>query len=462
MAGYTNTAPDGKPFPSGRSYHALGIFETRTGKELYQVSNSSELSDRCHVFAFSPDNSVFAAGPIGNEGNIFYFWEAATGKKCAKLVGPDNTKIVYEMVFSPDGKTLALRLMGKELELYDVSSRTKLQRVSVAREPHPLDEKFAFKSAGAAFNITSMAFSQDSKLIAIGNDDGNVDLWDVATRQRGAHIGGGPRPLIRWERRPVQSLAFSPDGRCVLTSNGALIKDLDAGLRLWEVASNKTILRIVEPSIRTLRGFALSHDGKTLAVSGEEPTVVAVWNLPATLLGRKPTGEKLTPADLETRWTDLASADPGKAYAAIWTLAAVPGQSVPLLKERLKPVSRALPTAQLIADLDSDQFAIRQKAMQDLEGLGELARPALSEALAGKPSKELRASAELLLERLGKPIQSPKRLLAIRACALLEEIATPEARKVLASWEKGAPGAQLTEEAKGSLQRLVGRDKSQR
>src|SRR5436309_7536857 len=52
---------------------------------------------------------------------------------------------------------------------------------------------------------------------------------------------------------------------------------------------------------------------------------------------------------------------------------------------------------QLIGELDSDQFAVREKATQDLEKLGEAVAPALRKALANKPSAEVRKRVERLL-----------------------------------------------------------------
>jgi hypothetical protein len=56
--------------------------------------------------------------------------------------------------------------------------------------------------------------------------------------------------------------------------------------------------------------------------------------------------------------------------------------------------------SQLIADLDSDRFAKREKANQSLADFGELAEPAMREALAGKPSAEVRQRLQKLLGAL--------------------------------------------------------------
>src|SRR5207244_10810736 len=112
--------------------------------------------------------------------------------------------------------------------------------------------------------------------------------------------------------------------------------------------------------------------------------------------------KKLTPAELAALWDDLASKDAAAAGEAVAALANVPEQAMPWLREHLPPA--AVPDADkvraLVAELASDKFAVRTRAEQELLQLGDLAAPALEQALAGKPSLELRRRAELLLATL--------------------------------------------------------------
>jgi hypothetical protein len=174
----------------------------------------------------------------------------------------------------------------------------------------------------------------------------------------------------------------------------------------------------------------------------------------AAVLGSAVTAqaEEKKVADL---WTELASADAAKAYQAILTLTATPQEAVPLLKKMLRPIPApdADKIAQLLKDLQSDKFAVRDKAMQALEKLGEVVEPDLRKASA-VGTVEARRRIEKLLERLQGPVTQPEVLQGLRAIEVLENIGTREAREVLQGLAKGAPGARLTQEARASVDRL--------
>jgi HEAT repeat protein len=155
----------------------------------------------------------------------------------------------------------------------------------------------------------------------------------------------------------------------------------------------------------------------------------------------------------------LGSDDAVAAQRAVWQLAAAPKESVPLLRERLfklrdRPQADQAVVERLLADLDSDEFTVRDRAGTELEKLGEDAEPALRKALEGKPSPEVRSRAEKLLVKFADPKNRQDGIWALRALAVLERADTAEAREVLEGLGSAKTADWLTREARSVLARL--------
>jgi hypothetical protein len=167
----------------------------------------------------------------------------------------------------------------------------------------------------------------------------------------------------------------------------------------------------------------------------------------------RPKATRLTPAKLEALWGDLAGALP-RAYPARAALLASPEDSLPFLKEKLRPVpaADAARVKRLIAELGDKRFAVREKAMADLQQLGEQAAPLLREALRTAKSLEARRRLETLLKGLDG--WSAEKQRTLRALDVLESVGTPPARTLLQSLAGGLPGCFLTREAQAALRRL--------
>ena len=157
-------------------------------------------------------------------------------------------------------------------------------------------------------------------------------------------------------------------------------------------------------------------------------------------------------------WDDLAGTDAAKAYRAVWQLADSPQEAVELLRSKLEPVKAPDPKRidQLITALDANGFEERKRAKTELAALAEFVEPALRAAAktpaSAEVGKQLADLLEKFAERRLKP--TPEQLRPVRAVEVLEEIGTAEAKDVLRTMAKGAPGATLTREARASLKRL--------
>jgi hypothetical protein len=217
---------------------------------------------------------------------------------------------------------------------------------------------------------------------------------------------------------------------------------------------------------------------------------------------RAEAAEPASPSDAPQKlWADLASADEVTVMRAILGLAKNPQDSITFLKSNLQPV-KADPqrVERLIADLDSNQFATRQRAVEELEYLGKYVKADLEKALASAQGIETKQRVQQLLDKMPKKIEDPKQLppqrgnganvvvravngqqqiivngvpidgsgkppagpvgpsmywvRAVRAAALLEHMGTKEAKELLEKLAAGEADALPTEQAKAALERL--------
>ena len=117
--------------------------------------------------------------------------------------------------------------------------------------------------------VDAVAFSPDGKLLATGNGDGYVRLWNPATEQA---IGA---PLPADPQDGVGAVAFSPDGKLLATAGG------DGYVRLWNPATRQAAgAPLLADSQDGVSAVAFSPDGKLLATAGGDG-YVRLWN-PAT------------------------------------------------------------------------------------------------------------------------------------------------------------------------------------
>jgi hypothetical protein len=94
--------------------------------------------------------------------------------------------------------------------------------------------------------------------------------------------------------------------------------------------------------------------------------------------------------------------------------------------------------ARLIAELDDDDFATRERTSAELAASGEAAAAALRAALVGGPSAEVRLRLKRLLQGLKEANHPAEVVREVRGVEVLEQVGTREARRVLlGGWRRG-------------------------
>jgi RNA polymerase sigma factor (sigma-70 family) len=424
--GLSALSPDGNILASSTDDGMIRLVNATTGKEV----RAWKAHDRTlWALVFSADGKrLYSAG--GWEPKI-RVWDVATARCAAEMGGYRDG--IMQLALSPDGRFLVSSgnhaVEACDLRLWDLQTGREVRRfpVHLQMKHHPV-------------------FSPDSRWLAaatsrpgVAKTGGEVQVWEVATGRR-LHILAG-------HKQPVIALAFSTDSRVLATGS------VDQTVRLWDLAGGRERKRLLghEGSILSL---AFAPDDRRLAASSPDAPVY-LWDVAAVTRRALP-GGALSPAQQEALWQELGNDDPSKAYPAVVALAAAPRQAVHLLGRNLQPVPLADAglMKKTMADLESDDFAIRQKASAVLEKLGESALAAMRDELARNPSPEAARRLKALLNRADNTELSGALLRAVRAVAVLEQIGTPEAKQLLRKLAKGALEARLTGEAKGVLERL--------
>jgi WD40 repeat protein len=126
------------------------------------------------------------------------------------------------------------------------------------------------------FSLAPLAFSPDGQLLAVAENNGATNVWNVVDNKLVAtfyalHPNAAPRPL----RPRGLCLAFSPDGRALAIGYS------DDVVRIFDINSGKVKLKLGKPALSGygsgVRTIAFSPDGKLLAtgINGK----VIIWQI---------------------------------------------------------------------------------------------------------------------------------------------------------------------------------------
>jgi WD40 repeat protein len=147
-----------------------------------------------------------------------------------------HTGWLNAVVYSPDGRLLAVGGHDRMISLWDPNSGTRLRQIR-----------------GHDGDVRCLAFSPDGKSLVSASNDGYVRSWHVSTGQetRAVHDQAGA----------VTTVAFSPDGKCVVSAGA------DGVVRTRDPLSGQ-LLRSVKRHPGEIRSVAFSPRGRHLASAG--------------------------------------------------------------------------------------------------------------------------------------------------------------------------------------------------
>jgi WD40 repeat protein len=467
-------SPDGKYVATAGKDRTVRLWDALTGRELVQCKGHS---NDVYRVVFSPNGRILASA---SDDQTVRLWQVPTGAHERTLSG--HTGDVYNLAFSPDGKLLASSSYDQTVRLWDLTAPAKEPRVLKGHSTRVLGLAFTpdggrlvtstnsssgtgegsevrvwdvatgqemFSLPGVVKGVISVAVSPDGKRIAGACENGTVRVWEMAS--------GLESLVLEGHTQQVYHVVFSPEGRRLASCSGNWNSETAGEIKVWDLLSARELASLGGYTA-PIWSLSFRHDGKRLATAmgkwnRTEPGEARIWDLSGL-----PEAAAATPtqAELKALWAELSGADPVKAYRAVWGLGAAGKGALPFLREHIRPPSGARHEriARLVAELDHDDFDVREKASAELAKLGAEALPALRKAQAS-PSVEVQRRVAALLERkLTGPTLSLEEVHALRTIEVLEHLGGAEVRPLLEKLGQGPPGSPVVQEATLALRRL--------
>jgi WD40 repeat protein len=248
--------------------------EPRLVATLQGYEGPSSFAGRPALVVFSPDGRTLALSGTDRTVKLF---ETTTGKLLATLTG-DKTG-VNGFAFSPDSRVAATRsVLDHSVSLWDAATGKLL--VTLAGRKHDTETKF--KAAMIPYaEFVRVAFSPDGRVVLTEREDDVVDAWDTATGKQLATLEhktetSATKDVLKLALpfTSVSPLLMQPvygaDGRRVVTANG------DRAPKLWDASTWRLVSALTGPYDRTYVALPLpgGRGVMTFSIKGE----VNLWD----------------------------------------------------------------------------------------------------------------------------------------------------------------------------------------
>ena len=252
---------DGRLAVSSIGSTGVKLWNLATGKEEKRIK---ENESNCAPLVFSRKGTQVLIGHADYAGEL---WDLGSGK--VRSLPGENERLGSFVVCLPDGETAVMAWPDGKVKICSLVSAK---------------EKTAFHTG----SISRASISSNGKIMAVGCQDGSIQIWDVEIAKQ-IH-------LLKGHSGNLSSVDFSPDGK-ELVSCGE-----DGTIRLWEVASGKETRKIESVSATKI---VFSGDGKRLiglsstgfatldVATGEEIHIIASHFAGVTSVAYSPDGKQV-------------------------------------------------------------------------------------------------------------------------------------------------------------------------
>lgn len=176
----------------------------------------------------------------------FTFAQISDQRNLELVVQTGHSGAVESMAFSQNGKLLASGDKNGVIKLWDLSSGREIKTLS----KHSL-------------GVSDISFSPSGNLLVSGGTDSSIKIWNVIDGRELMNLYGGSHSII--------SVIFSADEKKLISAS------LAGGIKLWDVATGKE-LKTFKGHTDYILSMTLSPDGETLATGSKDETI-RLWSI---------------------------------------------------------------------------------------------------------------------------------------------------------------------------------------
>lgn len=255
--------PSGTKILSTSSYRGAEVFKLGSNDTILHIP-----FDKVYGMEFSPDGKKIALSSSKQFAKVF---DAESGKELFELADPDseekcdgcNTK----QVWSNSGKYIVTMSNKIDAILWDANSGKKIRALHSIRE-RPAVIKFSSDDSHVLFNIdeTILVYNVKTGKKTMELKTDHLSYFDPNISKDGDYV------ILPGENNTAEIFNIK-NGKRKTRLSGYLNKDRDDGLRFNYTNWTETgILKY----ITMRRSFALSPDGKTMAIGGIDSTALLI------------------------------------------------------------------------------------------------------------------------------------------------------------------------------------------